>query len=79
MFNYYKKSFIFLLISLLAGFYSKVDVLILNFIKGKQAVGIYSAGYRFLDALMFVVVAYNVSSMSLFSKLAKEKRKYFYK
>ncbi len=70
-----KKSFIFLLISLLAGFYSKVDVLILNFIKGKQAVGIYSAGYRFLDALMFVVVAYNVSSMSLFSKLAKEKKK----
>ncbi|MFA6532889.1 MAG: oligosaccharide flippase family protein [Patescibacteria group bacterium] len=70
-----KKSFVFLLISLLAGFYSKVDVLILNFIKGKQAVGIYSAGYRFLDALMFVVTAYNVSSMSLFSRLAKEKKK----
>ncbi len=70
-----KKSFIFLLISLLAGFYSKVDVLILNFIKGKQAVGIYSAGYRFLDALMFVVTAYNVSSMPLFSKFVKEKRK----
>ncbi|MFA6081689.1 MAG: oligosaccharide flippase family protein [Patescibacteria group bacterium] len=70
-----KKSFVFLLISLLAGFYSKVDVLILNFIKGKQAVGIYSAGYRFLDALMFVVTAYNVSSMPLFSKLAKEKKK----
>ncbi|EKE13685.1 MAG: transporter [uncultured bacterium] len=68
-----KKSFVFLVISLLAGFYSKVDVLILNFIKGKQAVGIYSAGYRFLDALMFVVIAYNVSSMPLFSKLAKEK------
>ena len=70
-----KKSFVFLLISLLAGFYSKVDVLILNFIKGKAAVGIYSAGYRFLDALMFVVTAYNVSSMPLFSKLAKEKRR----
>ena len=68
-----KKSFIFLLISLLAGFYSKVDVLILNFIKGKYAVGIYSAGYRFLDALMFIVSAYNISSMPLFSKLAKEK------
>ncbi len=70
-----KKSFVFLLISLLAGFYSKVDVLILNFIKGKQAVGIYSAGYRFLDALMFVVTAYNVSSMPLFSRLVKEKKK----
>jgi O-antigen/teichoic acid export membrane protein len=63
------------LISLLAGFYSKVDVLILNFIKGKEAVGIYSAGYRFLDALMFVVTAYNVSSMPLFSKLAHDKKK----
>jgi len=70
-----KKSFIFLLISLLAGFYSKADVLILNFLKGKQAVGIYSAGYRFLDALMFIVTAYNVSSMPLFSRLAKEKKR----
>ena len=69
-----KKSFVFLIISLLAGFYSKVDVLILNFIKGRQAVGIYSAGYRFLDALMFVVAAYNISSMPIFSKFAKEKR-----
>lgn len=70
-----KKSFVFLLISLLAGFYSKADILILNFLKGKQAVGIYSAGYRFLDALMFVVTSYNISSMPLFSKLAKEKKK----
>ena len=70
-----KKSFVFLIISLLAGFYSKVDVLILNFLKGKQAVGIYSAGYRFLDALMFIVTAYNVSSMPIFSKLSKEKKK----
>jgi O-antigen/teichoic acid export membrane protein len=69
-----KKSFVFLLISLLAGFYSKVDVLILNYFKGERAVGIYSAGYRFLDALMFVVVSYNVSSMPLFSRLAKEKK-----
>jgi len=51
-----------------------VDVLILNFIKGKEAVGIYSAGYRFLDALMFVVTSYNVSSMPMFSKFAKEKK-----
>ncbi len=70
-----KKSFVFLLISLLAGFYSKADVLILNFLKGKQAIGIYSAGYRFLDALMFIVTAYNISSMPLFSKFVKEKKR----
>jgi O-antigen/teichoic acid export membrane protein len=69
-----KKSFVYLLISLLAGFYSKADVLILNFIQGKGAVGIYSAGYRFLDALMFIVTAYNVSSMPIFSKLVKENK-----
>lgn len=69
-----KKSFVFLLIGLLVGFYSKADVLILNFLKGKQAVGIYSAGYRFLDALMFIVTSYNISSIPLFSKLAKEKK-----
>lgn len=69
-----KKSFVFLLISLLAGFYSKADVLILNFLKGKQAVGIYSAGYRFLDALMFIIASYNISSMPIFSQLAKEKK-----
>jgi O-antigen/teichoic acid export membrane protein len=69
-----KKSFVFLMIGLLAGFYSKADVLILNFLKGRYAVGIYSAGYRFLDALMFVVVSYNFSSMPIFSKLIKEKK-----
>ncbi|MBI5127739.1 oligosaccharide flippase family protein [Candidatus Roizmanbacteria bacterium] len=71
------KSIVFLIISLLAGFYSKVDVLLLNFIKGEKAVGIYSAGYRFLDALMFIVSAYNVSSMTLLSKLAKTSKSEF--
>ena len=70
-----KKSTVFLLISLLAGFYSKADVLLLNFLKGPREVGLYSAGYRFLDALMFMVVAYNVSSMPIFSKLFQEKKK----
>ncbi|MBW7960062.1 oligosaccharide flippase family protein [Patescibacteria group bacterium] len=65
-----RQSVVFLIISLLAGFYSKVDVLILNYFKGQKAVGIYSAGYRFLDALMFIVVAYNVASIPIFSDLA---------
>jgi O-antigen/teichoic acid export membrane protein len=69
-----KKSVMYLVISLMAGFYSKADVLILNFLKGAKDVGIYSAGYRFLDALMFMVVAYNVSAVPLFSSLFKEKK-----
>ena len=70
-----KKSFVFLLISLFAGFYSKVDVFLLNFLKGAKAVGQYSAGYKFLDALLFVTTAYNVSAMPIFSRLAKQSKK----
>ncbi len=70
-----RKSLVFLAITLLAGFYSKADVLLLNFLKGPKDVGLYSAGYRFLDALMFMVVAYNVSAMSIFSSMAKLKQK----
>jgi len=70
-----KKSVVFLAISLLAGFYSKVDILILNFIRGARDVGIFSAGYRFLNAMLFMTVAYNVSSMPLFASFAKNKQK----
>lgn len=75
------KSAVYLIISLLAGIYSKIDVLLLNFLKGKTAVGIYSSGYRFLDALMFIVSAYNVSSMPVFSEIVrlKQKRKFLTK
>lgn len=69
-----QKSYIFLMISFLARAYSKVDILMLNFLKGEKAVGLYSAGYKFLDALMFVVVAYNLSSIPLYSQLAREKK-----
>jgi len=72
-----RKSIVFLLISLLAGFYSKADILLLNFLKGERDVGLYSAGYRFLDALMFMITSYNVSAMPIFSKLAKGKKEAF--
>ena len=72
-----KKSIIFLLISILASFYSKIDVLLLNFIKGQEAVGIYSAGYRFLDALMFIITAYNVSAQPVLSKLFQSNKQLF--
>ena len=73
--NIGKKSILFLVISLLASFYSKTDVLLLNFLKGAQDVGIYSAGHKFLAALMFMVTAYNISAMPMFSRFIREKRK----
>lgn len=65
-----KKSLVFLVISLLAGFYSKIDILLLNKLKGPADVGIYSSAYKFLNALMFIAGAYNISSIPLFSQLA---------
>lgn len=73
-----KKSFVFLAISFLAGFYSKADVLLLNFLKGQRDVGIYSAGYKFLDAMMFMITAYNVSSIPMLSKFVRERKKYLF-
>lgn len=70
-----KKSIIFLIISLFAGFYSKSDVLILNFLKGQKEVGLYSAGYKFLDALMFIITAYNVSAIPMFSRFIRTNKK----
>ncbi|MFZ6034928.1 MAG: oligosaccharide flippase family protein [Patescibacteria group bacterium] len=69
-----KKSVVYLVISLMAGFYSKADVIILNYLRGAKEVGIYSAGYRFLDAMMFMLVAYNVSAIPMFSSLVKENK-----
>lgn len=72
-----KKSSIFLLIGLFSGFYFKLDVFLLNFIKGASAVGIYSSGYKFLDSMMLLVSSYNVSSLPRFSVLGKGDRTVF--
>lgn len=70
-----KKSTIFLLIGVFAGFYFKLDVFLLNFLKGTKEVGIYSSGYKFLDAMMLVVASYNIASLPIFSRLHSEKDK----
>ncbi|MCL4364412.1 polysaccharide biosynthesis C-terminal domain-containing protein [Patescibacteria group bacterium] len=72
-----KKSLPFLIISLLAGFYSRLDIFVLNFLKGAREVGIYTAAGKFVDALMFLVTSYNVSAMPLFAKLLKTNKPAF--
>lgn len=66
-----RKSYVFVLISLFAGFYYRADVFLLHFMKGQKEVGLYSAGYKFLDALMFIAGSYNLTATPLFAKLAK--------
>jgi O-antigen/teichoic acid export membrane protein len=69
-----KNSTIFLLISLLANLYFKLDVFLLNFLKGATAVGLYSSGYKFLEASLIVASSYNVSSLPILSRLQKENK-----
>ncbi len=64
-----KKSLVFVLIGLFAGFYYKADIFLLTFLKGTREVGIYSTGYKFFDAFMFMVASYNLIAAPVFAKL----------
>ncbi|MFA5136677.1 MAG: oligosaccharide flippase family protein [Patescibacteria group bacterium] len=69
------KSYIFVLIGLFAGIYFKIDVFILNFMKGTESVGIYSSGYKFLEAMIMLASSYNTLSAPIFSKIAHTDKK----
>lgn len=69
-----KKSYVFVLVSLFAGIYFKIDVFILNFLKGTSAVGIYSSGYKFFEAMILFASSYNMLSASIFSKTALDQK-----
>lgn len=63
-----RKSYIFVLISFFAGIYFKIDVLLLSFLKGKDAVGVYSSGYKFLEALILIASSYNTVATPILAK-----------
>lgn len=67
-FEVIRKSYAFILISLFAGIYFKIDVFILNFMKGAAAVGTYSSGYKFFEAMMLLVSSYNTLSTPILSR-----------
>jgi len=66
-----KKSYIFVLIGFFAGIYFKQDIFLLKFLKSDKEVGIYSAGYKFFEALLFIPGSYNIVSMPNLVKLGK--------
>lgn len=72
-----KKSITFVLISFFAGIYFKIDIFLLNYLKGQYAIGVYSAGYKFLEALMFVSTSYNIVSIPILSKIFAHNKKFF--
>ncbi|MDP3974587.1 MAG: oligosaccharide flippase family protein [bacterium] len=67
--NIIKKSFIYVAISLFAGLYFKLDLYLLNFLKGSEAIGIYSAGFKFFEAFIFIAGSYSIASLPTLSKL----------
>jgi len=66
-----RKLYIFVLISFFAGLYSRLDVFLLKLLKGEAEVGIYSAGTKFLEALLFIAVSYNVTATPILSRLSE--------
>jgi O-antigen/teichoic acid export membrane protein len=70
-----KQSYIFVLIGFFAGLYFKTDIYLLQFLKSEREVGIYSAGYKFFEALLFIVLSYNVSVTPIFRTLLKKGKK----
>lgn len=73
-----KKSYIYVLIALFAGIYFKIDVILLKILKNEAQVGIYSTGYKFFEATMFLSSSYNFASAPLLVKLYSENKKRFF-
>lgn len=74
-----KQSYIYILISFFAGLYFKIDILLLTALKGINEVGIYSAGYKFFDALLFIAASYNVTATPILARLSQDRNKLFAK
>lgn len=67
----FKNLYVFVLISFFAGLYSRLDLFLLKMLKGEAEVGIYSAGSKFLEALLFMALSYNVTAAPILARLVK--------
>lgn len=57
------------LLAVLGLFYFRVDILILNYLRGNFEVGIYSAAYKFLEAAVLVPASVSLAVFPVMSKL----------
>lgn len=64
-----KSSYIYVLIAFFAGLYFKLDILLLKFIWGNKEVGVYSAGYKFFESMLFLAGSYNIAATPQFAKI----------
>lgn len=70
-------SVIFVFIAFFAGLYFKLDVLLLQSLKSAREVGVYSAGYKFFEAFIFIASTYNFVAAPVLSKLHRSERNSF--
>lgn len=68
-FNIMKNSYIFVLIAFFGGLYFKLDILLLKLLKSETEVGIYSAGYKFFEALIFIASSYSITAVPVLSRI----------
>jgi len=63
-----RRSYMYILLNFFAGLYFKVDLLILQYFKGLYEVGIYSAGYKFFEALIFIGASYTLAATPIYKQ-----------
>lgn len=71
------------ILAILGLLYFRIDTVILSYLKGNFETGIYSVGYRFLEALVFIPNALTLALFPVFTKLheddPKKVKKLFFK
>lgn len=61
-----RQSYIYVLLTFFAGLYFKLDLFILQVLKGPAAVGLYSSGYKFFEALIFIGSSYTIAATPIY-------------
>ncbi len=67
-----QRSYMYVLLTFFAGLYFKLDLFILQLYQGSAAVGLYSSGYKFFEALIFIGSSYTIAATPVYREfLAK--------
>jgi O-antigen/teichoic acid export membrane protein len=74
LFNLIKKGYPFILVSVFALIYGKMDTIMLSFMRGDVVTGWYNAGYKLIETLGMITVLLLTFGFPLFSKLYAENK-----
>ncbi len=77
--NILKGSLPYGLLGILGLLYFRIDTLLLSYLRGSFETGLYSAGYKFLDAVVFVPTALSTALFPVLAKLHEQNPKHIKK